>query len=90
LQSIFATRFNRFRGERGHVFQRRYESILVEEDRPLLGLIDYILIPFLGLCVDDLDLVIAATAVWNNLTLATLNVRRFALIEGLRRENWSS
>ncbi|MBC2601606.1 transposase [Puniceicoccus vermicola] len=42
LQSTFATRFNRFRGERGHVFQGRYKSILVEEDRPLLGLIDYI------------------------------------------------
>jgi REP element-mobilizing transposase RayT len=42
LQGTFATRFNRFRGERGHVFEGRYKSILVEEDRPLLGLIDYI------------------------------------------------
>jgi len=42
LQSTFATRFNRFTGERGHVFQGRYKSLLVEEDRPLLGLIDYI------------------------------------------------
>ncbi|MGJ8639865.1 MAG: transposase [Opitutaceae bacterium] len=42
LQSTFATRFNRFRNERGHVFQGRYKSILITEDRPLLGLIDYI------------------------------------------------
>jgi putative transposase len=42
LQSTFATRFNRFRNERGHVFQGRYKSILINEDRPLLGLIDYI------------------------------------------------
>ena len=42
LQSTFATRFNRFRNERGHVFQGRYKAILINEDRPLLGLIDYI------------------------------------------------
>lgn len=42
LQSTFATRFNRFHKERGHVFQGRYKSLLVTEDRPLLGLIDYI------------------------------------------------
>lgn len=42
LQSTFATRFNRFRNERGHVFQGRYKSILINEDRPLLGLINYI------------------------------------------------
>lgn len=42
LQSTFATRFNRLRNERGHVFQGRYKSILIGDDRPLLGLIDYI------------------------------------------------
>ncbi len=42
LQSTFATRFNRLRKERGHVFQGRYKSILIGEDRPLLGLVDYI------------------------------------------------
>jgi REP element-mobilizing transposase RayT len=42
LQSIFATRFNRLRNERGHVFQGRYKSILIGEDRSLLGLVDYI------------------------------------------------
>ena len=40
LQSTFATRFNRLRNERGHVFQGRYKSILINEDRPLFGLID--------------------------------------------------
>lgn len=42
LQSTFATRFNRFRNEQGHVFQGRYKAILVEPDRSLLGLINYI------------------------------------------------
>ncbi len=42
LQSTFATRFNRFHNERGHVFQGRYKSLLIKEDRPLIGLIDYI------------------------------------------------
>lgn len=42
LQSTFATRFNRFRNERGHVFQGRYKSLLINEDRPLLGLINYV------------------------------------------------
>ncbi len=32
LQSTFANRFNRFRGENGHVFQGRYKSLLVEND----------------------------------------------------------
>lgn len=42
LQGTFANRFNRFRGEHGHVFQSRYQSLLIEEGRPLLGLVDYI------------------------------------------------
>ena len=42
LQGTFATRFNRFHGERGHVFQGRYKSLVVEPNRSLLGLIDYI------------------------------------------------
>lgn len=42
LQSTFATRFNRLRQERGHVFQGRYKSILIGSDRPLLGLVDYV------------------------------------------------
>ena len=42
LQGTFANRFNRVHAERGHVFQSRYKSILVEEGRPLLGLVNYI------------------------------------------------
>ena len=42
LQSTFAIRFNRFRKECGHVFQGRYKAILIGENRPFLGLVDYI------------------------------------------------
>lgn len=42
LQGTFATRFNRLRKERGHVFQGRYKAILIGSERPLLGLVDYI------------------------------------------------
>ena len=43
----------------------------------------------LGAPVDDLDLLIAASAVQHGLILATLNARHFALVEGLRWEDWS-
>ncbi|MDD5201266.1 MAG: hypothetical protein PHC88_15855 [Terrimicrobiaceae bacterium] len=42
LQGSFGIRFNAFHRERGHVFQARYKSLLVEEGRPLLGLVNYI------------------------------------------------
>lgn len=42
LQSTYATRFNRFRQERGHVFQGRYQSILVEPGASLLRVVNYI------------------------------------------------
>jgi REP element-mobilizing transposase RayT len=42
LQSAFATRFNRYRDERGHVFQGRYKSLLVEAGDPLAMVCDYI------------------------------------------------
>ncbi len=32
LQSTFSNRFNRFRGEHGHVFQGRYRALLIEPD----------------------------------------------------------
>ena len=35
LQATFANRFNRLRGERGHLFQGRYKSLLVEEGEAL-------------------------------------------------------
>jgi len=43
----------------------------------------------LGEVVSDLDLLIAATAKTNALTVATLNSRDFSRIEGLAWENWS-
>ncbi len=35
LQSTFAGRFNRLRGERGHLFQGRFKALLVEAGHPL-------------------------------------------------------
>jgi len=35
MQATFANRFNRLRGERGHLFQGRYKALLVEEGGPL-------------------------------------------------------
>jgi len=43
----------------------------------------------LGRPIEDLDLLIAATAMQHRLILATLNSRHFAVIEGLRWEDWS-
>jgi putative transposase len=42
LQSTYATRFNRLHRERGHLFQGRYHSLLVEDDVHLARLVDYI------------------------------------------------
>lgn len=42
LQSTFATRFNRLRNARGHLFQGRYKALLVEEGDPLALVCDYI------------------------------------------------
>ena len=42
LQGTFAIRFNAFRGERGRVFESRDKSLVIEEGRPLLGLVNYI------------------------------------------------
>jgi REP element-mobilizing transposase RayT len=42
LQSTWATRFNRFRRERGHLFQGRYQSLLVEDTGALGRVVDYI------------------------------------------------
>ncbi|MEO7799110.1 MAG: transposase [Opitutaceae bacterium] len=42
LQSTFATRFNRLRGERGHLFQGRYKSLIVDPDQGLGPLCHYI------------------------------------------------
>ncbi len=42
LQSTFAVRFNRFRDERGHLFQSRYQAILVEPGPRLAHVVNYI------------------------------------------------
>jgi REP element-mobilizing transposase RayT len=42
LQSTFANRFNRYHGERGHLFQDRFKALLVEEGAYLGTLCHYI------------------------------------------------
>ena len=42
LQATFANRFNKFRGERGHLFQGRYKALLVESGEPLGQVCHYI------------------------------------------------
>ena len=42
LQSTFATRFNRLRSERGHLFQGRYQALLIEDAAALARVVDYI------------------------------------------------
>jgi putative transposase len=42
LNSTYATRFNRFRKERGHVFQGRYHAGLVQPGPSLLRVVNYI------------------------------------------------
>lgn len=42
LQSTFATRFNRLRAERGHLFQGRYQALLIEDAFSLARVVDYI------------------------------------------------
>lgn len=42
LQSTFATRFNRFRQERGHLFQGRYQALLIENMAAMANVVDYI------------------------------------------------
>jgi REP element-mobilizing transposase RayT len=42
LQATFANRFNRLRGERGHLFQGRYKALLVEDGAALGQVCHYI------------------------------------------------
>lgn len=42
LQSTFSSRFNRFRRERGHLFQGRYQALLIEDATALVRVVDYI------------------------------------------------
>ena len=42
LQATFASRFNRFRQESGHLFQGRYQALLIEDAAALSRVVDYI------------------------------------------------
>lgn len=42
LQSTFSTRFTRFRGERGHLFQGRFTSTVLEDEHAVRRVVDYI------------------------------------------------
>jgi putative transposase len=42
LQSTFANRFNRLVRERGHVFQGRFKSLVVQDGAALLAVVNYI------------------------------------------------
>jgi len=41
-----------------------------------------------GTIISDLDLLIGATAISNNMTMVTRNVREFERLENIRIENW--
>lgn len=41
-----------------------------------------------GTMIDDFDLLIATTAVANNLVMVTENVKHFAKVDGIAIENW--
>ena len=43
-----------------------------------------------GMRIEDMDLFIAATAIYNDLTLVTNNVKHFEKIPYLKLENWKS
>ena len=43
-----------------------------------------------GIRIEDMDLLIAATAIYNYLTLVTNNVKHFEKIPYLKLENWKS
>ena len=42
LQGTFASRFNQYRAERGHLFQGRYQALLVEDEAALFRVVNYI------------------------------------------------
>ena len=42
LQGTYASRFNRLRSESGHLFQGRYQALLVEDAEALLRVVNYI------------------------------------------------
>jgi len=80
LQSTLATRFNRFRGERGHLFQGRYHSILLEDFSALARVVNYIhLNPVRAGIVDGAHV---AAFRWSSLARLTKGTRFPALCAG--------
>jgi predicted nucleic acid-binding protein len=43
-----------------------------------------------GIRIEDMDLLIAATAIYNELTLVTNNTRHFENVPNLKTENWKN
>ena len=43
-----------------------------------------------GKLIDDMDMLIAATAITHNLILVTNNAKHFSRIKGLEIENWAT
>ena len=84
LQSTLAIRFNRLRGERGHLFQGRYQSLLVENQAALSRLVDYIhLNPVRAGIVTTLQV---ESFRWSSLSaFAKVKTKRFA---GLLADDW--
>ncbi|MEN9840879.1 MAG: hypothetical protein RL376_679 [Verrucomicrobiota bacterium] len=84
LQSTFAHRFNRFRKESGHVFQGRYQAIVVQDFAHLATVVNYIhLNPVRAQIVAPAD---AATYPWSSLALLPSPTRppRLDLSTGLK------
>ncbi len=42
-----------------------------------------------GMLLDDFDLIIASSAMTDNLTLVTNNTKHFSRIDGLKLTNWT-
>ena len=75
--------------ELAHVraLRQKFPIIAVPEDADDFGRIKANLVKR-GLIIDDFDIPIAATAIKENMTVVTDNIKHFARIEGLIIENW--
>ena len=45
---------------------------------------------YIGIRIGDMDLMIAATAIYNDLTLVTNNTKHFENMPNLKLENWKN
>ena len=80
LQGTFSTRFNRLRGERGHLFQGRYQSLLVDPADGLGPLCHYIhLNPMRARLRPVVQL---PTWPWSSLQWLIIQVKDDATVEG--------